>query len=99
MGQEWILIAATAAVLGVSLVVALWPAIERGLARWLAYWHGPGADNQYQFYRCHGCRGLVTHAMIAKGGCHCRMGRNRVSPTSLSVTEKARALVVPWSLR
>ncbi len=99
MSPEVLLAIATAVILSVSLAVPLWPQIEKPLQWWLVYWHGQGAANQHQFYRCHGCQGLVTHTMIAMGGCACKMGRNRVSPTYLRVREKVRLLALPWTVR
>ena len=65
--------------------------------RWLAYWHGEGEAHQYQFYRCHGCRRMVTYHIIRSGGCRC-FESAKVSPTKLSVVDKVRLLYVPWSV-
>lgn len=97
--QQILLLVVVVAVLLLTLAVPCWPWIERALLRWLAYWHGVGEPTQAQFYRCHGCQHLVTHAMIALGGCACHMGRNRISPTTVRLREKARLLMLPWTVR
>lgn len=85
-----------AAVLAVYLLA---PQLYHPLARrWLCYWHGFGAANQYMFYRCQGCRGLVPFRRIAVGGCRCQES-NKLAPAMLSRREKAVALYVPWAIR
>ena len=74
-----------------------WRWIETWLTRWLISWHGSGEAHQYMFYRCHGCRSLLTWRRIRAGGCACRIS-NKVSPAVLAWREKARALVLPWTL-
>lgn len=73
--------------------------LEPPLARWLVLWHGEGEPHQAQFYRCQGCKGVVTHAMIrASGGCRCRLpGCGKVNPTALRLREKAGVLCAPWA--
>lgn len=66
--------------------------------RWLVWWHGEGEAHQYQFYRCHGCRRIVTHFHVRTGGCRC--GESiKVSPARLTWHEKARLLYLPWTVR
>ena len=67
-----------------------------GLA-WIRYWHGEGEPHQYQFYRCHGCRKIVTHRHIATGGCACHESI-KISPANLRRGEKLRLLFWPWSV-
>jgi hypothetical protein len=67
------------------------------LKRWLDYWHGIGEEHQYQFYRCEGCGRLVTHKKIKAGGCAC-LRSFKVRPAQLSLVEKARCLVMPWTV-
>ncbi len=71
--------------------------VEATLGRWLIWWHGQGEEWQYQFYRCHECRRLVTHYIIRAGGCPCR-GSVKISPTYLSARDKARLLLMPWTV-
>ena len=61
------------------------------LRKWFAKHHGVGAPNQYDVYRCERCRGLVTHHMIAKGGCPC--GSSRMSPTNPTWGETVKLMV------
>ncbi len=69
--------------------------IERYLDYW--YWTGSRADNQFQFYRCELCKGIVTWKHIKQdGGCPC--GASRVSPTKPRFTEKCRILLMPWTI-
>jgi len=78
-----------------------WPwrtAVEPPLARWLQAWHGQGAPHQADYYRCHGCRRLVTHVVIRQGGCDCGMS-NKLSPAVLRWQDKVRLLCLPWTLR
>jgi len=63
--------------------------------RWLRWWHGEGEAHQYQFYRCHGCRALVTWHQIRAGGCPCHES-SKISPTHLRLGAKARLLFLPW---
>ena len=71
--------------------------VDATLGRWLNWWHGVGEDWQYQFYRCHECRKIVTHNAIRSGGCPCR-GSIKVSPAKLTGAEKFRLLVLPWTV-
>jgi hypothetical protein len=64
--------------------------------RWLAYWFGAGDDHQYQFYRCTLCQRIVTWRQIRQGGCKCMS--SRVRPAELTLMEKGRALLLPWTL-
>lgn len=74
-----------------------WFWIEMWLTRWLIYWHEHGDAHQYMFYRCHGCRSLLTWRRIRQGGCTCGVS-NKVSPAVLRWREKARALLLPWTI-
>jgi hypothetical protein len=70
---------------------------------WLVAWHGEGEPHQHQFYRCLGCRRLLSWRHIQSGGCPCRESI-KVSPAVLTRSEKARALwlpftVTPWMVR
>lgn len=71
--------------------------LEHLIKRWLGYWHGEGAENQWAYYRCEGCHRLVTHKRISTGGCECAMS-NRIRPARLLMREKARLLLLPWSV-
>ena len=63
--------------------------------RWLRWWHGTGEPHQYQVYRCHACRALVTWHQIRAGGCPCHES-SKISPTHLRLGAKARLLFLPW---
>lgn len=53
-------------------------------------------NGNYQFYRCIGCKGLMSNKQIKKGECP-RCGGVRVSPTMLTFWEKVRFWVtLPW---
>ena len=66
--------------------------------KWLTYWHGDGASNQYRYYRCNACQHLVTHRQIAAGGCaYC--AKTRISPAYLRPMEKLRLLCLPWTIK
>ena len=83
--------------LAVALLLLSFGVFESPLARWLALWHGQPEPWQHQFFRCQGCRSVVTHAAIRAGGCPCRQpGCGRVSPTALRLREKAFVLLLPW---
>ncbi len=71
--------------------------IEATLGRWLVWWHGEGEAHQYQFYRCHACRRFVTWHVIRSGGCFCHESA-KISPTKLRVRDKARLLLLPWTV-
>lgn len=64
------------------------------LRKWFLYHHGQGAPNQDDLYRCLGCRGLVTHRIIRRGGCGC--GYSKVSPTNPTVWEFLGLMLWPW---
>lgn len=66
--------------------------------RWLAYWHGRGAPHQHEYFRCEGCRRLVTWRRIHAGGCRCRSSI-KLRPAMLSRADKARLLWAPWTVR
>jgi hypothetical protein len=81
-------------VVGLGVVALQLPRVGRP---WLLYWHGLGAAHQHEFFRCEGCRRLVTWHLIATGGCRCRQSI-RLRPAVLSVADKARLLLLPWSV-
>ena len=69
---------------------------EKLLKRRLDKWHGvPDAAYQYAYYRCLGCRALVTWAAIKKGGCYCGES-NRLAPARLTRWEMIRLTLFPW---
>lgn len=65
------------------------------LRQWFVMHHGEGAEGQYDVYRCDLCRGLVTHRMIAKGGCS-RCPGARMRPTNPTLRETVSLMVAPW---
>jgi hypothetical protein len=69
--------------------------IEDALLAWLTRWHGRGEAHQFDYFRCHGCRRIVTHQAIRKGGCPCDLS-NKLSPARLRWWEKVRLVVAPW---
>lgn len=71
--------------------------IERLATKHLDYWHGIGEAHQYRYYRCVGCRQLITHKRIHKGGCGCGLS-NEVRPAVLTLSDKARCLFLPWTV-
>ena len=71
--------------------------IESLLKRWLESWHGSGEAHQGQYFRCHGCLRIVTWTAIRQGGCTCKVS-NKLSPAALTVRDKIRLLVAPWSV-
>jgi hypothetical protein len=83
---------------GVSLrAVLAWPYrrwVEPRLAARLVACHGRGADTQAEYYRCHGCKRLVTWLVIKAGGCGCGMS-NRLSPAVLTRWEMVRLVLFP----
>lgn len=81
----------------VVLLLLAFGLFEAPLLRWLERWHGHPEPWQAQFYRCQGCRRVVTHSAIARGGCGCRLpGCGRVNPTALWRREKLAVLLLPW---
>lgn len=64
------------------------------LRRWFLHCHGAPAPNQDDLYRCLGCRALVTHNIIARGGCAC--GHSKVAPTNPTWLEFLGLMVTPW---
>ena len=73
-------------------------ALEKRLEAYLAAWHGRGEPHQWQMYRCHGCRRLVSWHQIRRGGCDCGMS-NKLSPTNVRWWELAQLLLTPWRWR
>lgn len=71
--------------------------LEKPIKAWLDYWHGAGAPNQYQFYRCRFCQRIVTHKAIAVGGCICN--NNEVIPAILRPWDKFKLLFLPWTIQ
>lgn len=72
--------------------------LERRLEAYLAGWHGRGEAHQYSYYRCLGCRRLVSWNQIRRGGCDCGMS-NKLSPTNVRWWETAQLLLTPWRWR
>src|SRR5215471_16008967 len=70
--------------------------VEQPLIAWLTYWHGRGEPWQCEYYRCHGCKRIVTHKAIKGGGCTCGIS-NRVSPAALGRVEMLRLMLLPWA--
>ena len=100
LSADSLIVVAPLAALVVCLAGALILVVERYGRRWLDYWHGAGETQQFQFYRCMGCHKLVTHAMIERGGCRCRLpGCTKVQPTAVLFREKVRLLALPWTVR
>lgn len=73
--------------------------LEQQIKQYLRHWHGtpPDPARQYDYYRCEVCRGLVTWKHIRQGGCACGVG-SRVRAAHLTLWEKCKILVMPWSL-
>lgn len=73
--------------------------LESPIKRYLAHFHGAPTDpsRQYAYYRCELCRGVVTWKQIQAGGCKCGTG-SRIRAAHLSVGEKVRLLLMPWSV-
>ena len=67
------------------------------LRRWFVKHHGEGEHNQYDFYRCDQCHGIVTWRMIRLGGCGC--SRSRLRPTNPTMVEAFKLLVLPWTIK
>lgn len=72
---------------------------ERQIQGYLARWHGAPTDpaRQQLYYRCESCRSIVTWRQIAQGGCRSCQG-SRVRAAGLSLGEKLRLLLLPWSV-
>lgn len=64
------------------------------LVAWLIRWHGRGEGDQAEYYRCRGCRRIITWRAIQKGGCDC--GSRHLSPARLAWWEKVRLVLLPW---
>ena len=61
------------------------------------HWTKTRAENQYQWYRCTACKGIVTWKKIKQqGGCTCGCGK--VSPTMPKFGEKIQLLFLPWTV-
>lgn len=67
------------------------------LRQWFLKQHGAHEAHQFDLYRCDQCKGLVTHRMIAKGGCSC-VG-SHLHPTNPTTGEFFRLMVMPWTVR
>lgn len=74
-----------------ALNAALWRLRSE---KWFAAHHGMGEPHQFRLYRCSECKGIVTHRMIAAGGCGCPGSRLR--PTNPTLGESFRLMVAPW---
>lgn len=71
---------------------------ERLLRPYMEWMHGrKTAAHQFDFYRCRGCRRLLNWKRLRTGGCDCD-GDRRLSPARLTVMEKLRVLVAPWTI-
>ena len=68
---------------------------ERAIARWLGAWHGHGDWHQADYFRCHGCRRLVSWNAIRHGGCGCGIS-GKLSPARLPWWRKLYIIVAPW---
>lgn len=71
--------------------------IDEMADKWLTRFHGNGDAHQFRYYRCDGCRKLVTWNKIKSGGCGCGGSRN-IRPAVMSITDKLRCLFMPWSV-
>lgn len=72
--------------------------VDRLARTWLDRHHGLTREaHQYDFYRCLGCRRVVTWRRIKAGGCGC--GSARISPAILTRLEKVRLLCLPWQFQ
>ncbi len=69
--------------------------LDRALYAWLVHWHGRGEPSQHDYYRCHGCRRVVTWRAIKTGGCRCDLS-HKLSPARLSWWDKTRLVLLPW---
>ena len=69
--------------------------VEQRLEAYLARWHGRGEPEQYPYYRCRGCRHLVTWNQIRRGGCDCQIS-NQLTPAQVRWWECGRLLLLPW---
>ena len=72
----------------------------RNPVRWwlnLHHWVGERAENQYDFYRCAACKGIVTWKHIrTRGECPC--GSAKISPTRPRLLERISLLLLPWTV-
>ena len=66
------------------------------LRKWVVYWHGEGAPHQADVYSCRACKRLVTHRVIADGGCRC--GGNTIQPKMLRAWHMAQLVLLPWTI-
>ena len=74
--------------------------VEYPFKRWVAWWFGvpPDPSRQFQFYRCQACLRIVSWRQITEhGGCSCNMS-SRVRAAKLSLLDKTRLLVFPWTV-
>jgi hypothetical protein len=70
--------------------------MEQRLEPWLYWWHGrPAEDHQFLYYRCRGCRRLVSWHGIRKGGCPCKLDP-RLAPVGMTLRLMLRVVLVPW---
>lgn len=72
--------------------------LEDAMCRYLAHFHGIGAEHQEMFYRCRRCSGLVTWNIIKQGGCNCS-GSAPMYPTNPKPFEWLRLFFAPWSVK
>ena len=91
MVEWWVILGGLAALAPALLLIEVFG------RPWLVWWHGEGEAHQYQFYRCHGCRAIVTHRHIRAGGCRCHESV-KISPAKLRTGEKVRLLLLPWTV-
>jgi len=69
--------------------------LEPGLRRWLVWWYGEGHAEQELFYRCEGCRRLISWSAIRQGGCVCGIS-HKISTTYVTRWERLKLIVTPW---
>jgi hypothetical protein len=68
--------------------------MKNPIRAWLVKWHGEGEEYQHDFYRCDGCKKLISWKKIRAGGCRC--GSYRMRPAFATLFEKVKILVTPW---
>lgn len=73
--------------------------IEQLGDRWLSWWHGApvDAEGQFRYYRCEGCKRLVTWKGIAQGGCWCGLSQ-KLRPAVMRWYEKVQCFIFPWTV-
>ena len=69
--------------------------LDNVVIRYLTSWHGRGEPHQHEYYRCHGCKSIVTWKAIRKGGCLCGLS-HKLGPAVLTWWEKTRLIMTPW---